>query len=549
MIRKFASVHFCLPLVVAFTCVQLLACEGSSTGTTGSGKKAAPVANDADRREKIDTAVQAAGALSVADAPGVVPVGDPRMSTVTKGDGTNWNCTAQDYNASVNADKLAIFNVNADTLYPGSMVQGKTVPTGALDPVPSKRASGTVTLALASSSGTKDSFSRDLKEVNLSLVTDAVNDILASYAGGSTPAKFSYTSSIVSSSNEVNFELGATLPLSAVTLNASLGFDHTSSKSHVVVKLIQEYFTMAFQPPYTAADFFDASVTDKVLSPYTGPGNPLVYINSVTYGRTFAYLFESDESATSFKAHIDAAFRLATANVSGNVDVGVENSLKNSSVSVFALGGNATDAAAAATGSIDDLVHFIASGASFGRDNAGVPISYSVRYVNDSSTVRVNLATEYTVNQCTAISNTQDIDLAVESIAAHATCNDGFWSSGCAGFYWTMKADVLASDGTLITSNTLASRSKGSAAQVCRGQKVTLSDDITLHAVPVKEGTCVKVYGQVWTDKDDQLVGAFNQLHCYRNSVWSPKGPRTAALDTGACGSNAADLSYEFTPL
>ena len=75
---------------------------------------------------------------------------------------------------------------------------------------------------------------------------------------------------------------------------------------------------MAFDPPMGSEGVFGPNVRATDLAPYMGPGNPPVYVSSVTYGRRFFLLIESTSSVTEMKASIQASYDAAL--VSGSLD-------------------------------------------------------------------------------------------------------------------------------------------------------------------------------------------------------------------------------------
>ncbi len=103
-------------------------------------------------------------------------------------------CKYTDYSLTKVPEKFVALDPNADVLWPGSLVQGKSMAGGILDPVPVKRAPGTITLSLASGGG--GPFFKTMPEPSLSAATQAQNEILAAYIG-KTPAKFSYVTSML----------------------------------------------------------------------------------------------------------------------------------------------------------------------------------------------------------------------------------------------------------------------------------------------------------------------------------------------------------------
>jgi thiol-activated cytolysin len=158
---------------------------GSAPGQSGEGAAA-----QGDREGEINALVAGAGHLSTdkkAD-PEPVKTGDAQTLEVPGENGTTMLCTQTPYSLTKVPEKFVALNPNADVLWPGSLVQGKSMAGGILDPIPVKRAPGTITLTLSSGGG--GPFFKKMEEPSLSAATQAQNEILESYTGA-TPAKFS----------------------------------------------------------------------------------------------------------------------------------------------------------------------------------------------------------------------------------------------------------------------------------------------------------------------------------------------------------------------
>ncbi len=381
--------------LVALTALALLVGCGAAPDSTPSP---GPTANDGSA---IDSLVAGAGNIDTTLTPGLVQTSQPTKVTMPdpSSAGPGWSCTETNYSLTNEPSKFVVVDPNADVLWPGSLVQGKSLASGLLDPIPVKRAPGTITLTIAG--GASATFSRTMPEASLSSATQAMNDILGGYNGG-TPSKFSFTSESVYSSDQMRVSVDANVTSETWSASGSLTFDSSTAKSHYLIKFSQEYFTMAFQPPEGAHGVFDPSVTSDDLKPYVGAGNPPVYVASVTYGRIFYLLFESSAKQTDLEAAVKAAYNGAAIGASGAVSAGDESIINDSTVTAYGLGGDAKAAIKAATGSnqFEQIGAFLTEGADFSPQSPGVPISYTVRYLGDSSEVKLGLTTDYTAKNC-----------------------------------------------------------------------------------------------------------------------------------------------------
>jgi len=366
---------------------------------TGSQDMAAPDLGDEGAR--INALVAGAGHLTTDKKADAAPVetSQPKTVQVPGEGGTTYQCKYTDYSLTKVPEKFVALNPNADVLWPGSLVQGKSMAGGILDPVPVKRAPGTITLTLASGGG--GPFFKKMEEPSLSAATQAQNEILASYTG-KTPAKFSYSFQSIYSSEQLAVAVDANVEGTNWSAAASLSVDKKDEKSRFLIQFSQEYFTMAFDAPQGAAGVFAKGVTAADLAPYAAAGNPPVYVSGVTYGRIFYILFESKASSLDLEAAVKGSYSGPSVSAGGSASASWKKVINESTVKAYGLGGNAELAINAVTGNdqFEKIRTFLVSGANFDKDNPGVPISYTIRHLTDASQVKLALTTEYTAKDC-----------------------------------------------------------------------------------------------------------------------------------------------------
>ncbi len=369
-------------------------------GTPHAGN-AGDAGNPPDSSGAIDTLVSQAGKIDSTLKPGLVQT-SPATTVVipdSSGQTPGWSCNETSYSLTNEPSQFVVVNPNADVLWPGSLVQGNSLASGLLNPIPVKRAPGTITLTIEGGGGAQ--FSKTMPEASLSAATDAMNQILAGYKGG-TPALFSLEEDSVYSDSQLAVTADVSASGTTWSGSASLAFDSSTAKSHYLLQFSQQFFTMAFQPPQGAAGVFDPSVTATDLAPYVGAGNPPVYVASVTYGRIFYLLFESTASQTDLQAAVSAAYNGGAVNASGSVTAAYQDIINNSTLTTYGVGGDAQAAIQAATGAtqFDKIGAFLTEKADFSPSNPGVPISYMIRYLGDSTEVKLALTTSFTAKDC-----------------------------------------------------------------------------------------------------------------------------------------------------
>ncbi len=390
----------------------LVACGGGASDPGGGNDVAAdapaaapaapapaPVPGPAgSTRADLDGLIVGSGNIDTKLVPGEV-AGAATTVTAKADDGTAMTCDETAYSLTKVPSQFVVTNPNADTLWPGSLVQGKSLGSGLLDPIPARRSPGTITLTIAS--GATGPFFKTMEAPSLSSAHQAMNEILAGYNGG-TPAEFSYEFSSVYSSEQLKIAADVNANGADWSAAASLSFDHSTVKSHMLIQFSQQFFTMAFDPPAGPSGVFAKDVQKEELEPYMGAGNPPVYVGSVTYGRIFYVLFESSASQMDLEAAVKGSYSFGAGGVSGAASASWKSVINNASIKAYGVGGDAQAAITAAVGAtqFDKIEAFLTKNANFDRSNPGVPISYTIRYLANATEVKLGLATEYTAKNC-----------------------------------------------------------------------------------------------------------------------------------------------------
>jgi len=205
-----------------------------------------------------------------------------------------WTCTRTHYNIVEGSNEQPLFDPNSNVIFPGNLLQGRTLDKSPPDMVIVERARGKVSYNL-NNGNLVSSFA--VEQVTKSSIQNAMNNIIAN-AGVVVPANFVFAYSEIQSREQLALELGLNVNTRFVDVEAKLGLSTDKTYNRILVKLTQQYYTMSFDLPTSYDKLFAATVTTADLAKYIGPGNPAVYISDVTYGRIFYMLFESTSSIT-----------------------------------------------------------------------------------------------------------------------------------------------------------------------------------------------------------------------------------------------------------
>jgi thiol-activated cytolysin len=145
---------------------------------------------------------------------------------------------------------------------------------------------------------------------SLSAFRDARNEILAGGVTGATPASLDFDVIEVHSESQIAIALGAGVNWpGGPEIAASFDFSSSNKKTKILVNFTQAYYTIDEDTPTTPKDFFDPSVTVDDLAPYADAGARRSTIQSITFGRRVIFSVESNESAETVKAALEARTR------------------------------------------------------------------------------------------------------------------------------------------------------------------------------------------------------------------------------------------------
>lgn len=308
-------------------------------------------------------------------------------------------CTKRTVSIEDGSDDFFLFDPNASVIYPGNLIQGKTIDDATPESIPLLRGSGVISYNIIDGNL---NASEPVETISLSAVRDAQNRIIAG-ATGAVPASFNLSVESVQSRRELALKLGVKFETFNAKLSGQFALNTSSKSNSVVVKLTQRFYTMDVDEPTSSDAFFDPSVTAEELAQYIQPDNPAAYISSVTYGRVFYMLFESTSSTSEMMSKLNLGYSTLGSSASGSVDYNAFNSLQELKLQVIAYGGNAEETLEAVGNftTNQSIGDFVANLGKSGDIETGLPLSYVLKSVKRrSDIVGTNLSTEFDVVDC-----------------------------------------------------------------------------------------------------------------------------------------------------
>ena len=223
------------------------------------------------------------------------------------------------------------------------------------------------------------------------------------YAGKNpAPARMQYESTSAYSMNQLKAKFGSDFEKVGVNLKIDFEAVNKGEKQVEVVDFKQIYYTANFDAPKNPSDVFAPGVTvDQLKTRGIDEKTPPVYVSSVSYGRQMYVKFETTSKSTELKAAINAVIK--------GVPIKPESEwarvLKDTTVTVSIVGGNADGAARVVTGTVEDLKKLIQEGATFSTQNPAVPISYKTAFLKDNQVATIQSNTDYIETKVTSYKN------------------------------------------------------------------------------------------------------------------------------------------------
>jgi thiol-activated cytolysin len=314
-----------------------------------------------------------------------------------------WVCTEKEVDITGGSQTFPLYNTNASVIWPGNLLQSKTLDNATPSDIVVKRAGGSITYNLVTGN---PQATVSVAAIDQGSVQQAMNNVIAQN-GEITPANFTLDVVAVNSKEELALEMGLKVSTLTTKVSGDFSLDTSTEKSSVLVKLTQAYYTMSYVKPTSLDEVFDPSVTPEQLATFIQPDNPGTFISSVTYGRIFYMLYESTASAQDMELALKGSYNAVAGKVSGSVDIESLREYNNLSVKVIAYGGdsqgtlNAVGATFGGEDAVDNLQDIVGRLAESSNIAGGLPLSYVVNSLEDpSQVVSTNLATRYTVKTC-----------------------------------------------------------------------------------------------------------------------------------------------------
>jgi len=384
-----------------------LASACSSGGGAGGGEQH----SDAAINSYVASLVyDPATILSVQNIPGGASMARTAQGAPTETNTPNGNdlieCTTVQYNLQENADQVAILRPTNGIVWPGALVKGNAALVDGT-PEPITLAPGPITLRI-DLPGMGDQGTMTIAQPSNSSVQTAINGALAWWndnayqQGYVNPANSSYNVTKSSSSEQLAMDVG--LNVKWASGDASAQFSYTSSTTSTVAMMVfkQVFYTVTMDTPSSPAAMFGSSVLASQLSSQMSADSPPAYVHSVAYGRIIMFRMETSDAYTS--TDVEGAMKYSAGfTVDATLKTKYDTILSKSTMTAITIGGNAAVASQSVTaktaGDLDPII--TGANAVYSKDNPGVPIAYTVRFLKDNTIATMGYTTNYSSEECT----------------------------------------------------------------------------------------------------------------------------------------------------
>lgn len=341
--------------------------------------------------------------------------GAPKQRTVTNTKNTQTSpdkgnysaCEEKFYTLEANFDDVAILRPTNGIIWPGALVYGnQDMLDGMPNPITLDRSPVTLRVDLP---GIGEEGTLVVDDPRNSNVQSSIDNALewwnanAYEEGYVNASNSSYQANTSYSSKQLSLDVGLNVEWANGSVASQLEYESSTTKRVAAMVYKQVFYTVTMDTPKTPASVFGVDVTYNDVDSTIDSDTPPAYINSVSYGRIIMFRMETTDMRKSIDLDLVLEYATGAANGSGSVNSEYDELLKKSSITVVTIGGNAEVASEAVNADgFASLKHIITGeNAVYSRNNPGVPIAYTVRYLKDNSFAKMGYTTDYKVKDCT----------------------------------------------------------------------------------------------------------------------------------------------------
>ena len=430
-------------------------CGESSNG--GGVPIPTPDNKDSKNIQEVEQLLRSAGHVSEATEDKLIakatgsPTSEPALDHVLESSNELKDCDKviqpMRYDRSSNAGDFAVLEHSPSILWPGCFIQGKSIRgTGGFTAIPyiAKRQPGRISLQTASGaqsvgSGGEGLWHEEVQEMRESEVNQVQTRLIRHWLESGAPAITSFSMQVVHSPEEAMIASGIDLNKSGGKLKTFLSTGFDKRKSHVLVKLYQHFYTLSYEDPEGGGKgAFKSTIEQSDLAPYTGAGNPICYISSVSYGRAYYFLYESSYEPGALHGALSTSFK----DFQDGQPVGRSSVISESRVRMLEQGSNANGGQGSVI-SPEKVFTLLKESAQPSSKNLGTPISFTIKHLYDAQPVRLSNSLSYSHDKVSFIPRAKDNNVSVflKDVVVE-TNTKGMWNASNKGYIKLIDAGV-----------------------------------------------------------------------------------------------------------
>jgi thiol-activated cytolysin len=322
--------------------------------------------------------------------------------------GLKYKCEETPSNLAQRFTDIVAFKPNAGVLYPGALINGKSLRDGDLAPINLTRNSGTLSIhGVSRDSSNKVGFDITVDTASQQKINNAINLLIDRIPTGQQVADMYITQSEGYETNQSLLQVGVSASWLKQDLKAQYQRSSSSFNSKMIVKVVQRYYDISFETnkrnkvnsQLPSSFFIDGTTLSDVKTQITDTvSNPPCYIKSITYGRILLLEFESSASLQELRTAISGKFGIRSFKASADLEITSKRIIENSSVKMLSLGGAAEASIEFLNGG--SLDEYLLKGANFTKNSPAFPISYSARNIKDDGLTQVSYSTKFNKKDC-----------------------------------------------------------------------------------------------------------------------------------------------------
>ncbi len=338
----------------------------------------------------------------ILDAAGVTPPvqNKDEVSTSTEeSEGAVHNLETHD--VVQGAQQITYLGLNDDILWPGNLIKGNSIASFNYSPIVLPRGPINLSVNLEGSTG-NGALSTRIENPTLSSVRQGIHDIIGSTVevGVNIPAKVELQKTRVYSESHLDIAVGADVSYGAVDVAANFNFNSSSTKTRIVAKYKQIYYTINVDTPVSTGDWFGPDVTTEQAVEAMPAGSQPVYVSGVSYGAMAMMFIESDYDEETINAALDASYNSLSTEVNITSELTAKEVMENSRINIVVYGGSTSGVAQFNQLNLDEFFQYISASSQFNTesDAGAVPMVYSFRHLKNHTLAQVALTSQYTID-------------------------------------------------------------------------------------------------------------------------------------------------------